>query len=208
MLRMRALGPLFVVSALVAAATSCGDVVREGRSPTFLVMDSLEGIAGGSAGTPSATLLSDVVTAATTPDPPCSVTNPCLSTFDDFARASLRLVPKDLAFVPTTNNQVTITRYHVSFRRADGRNTPGVDVPFDFDGAVTTTLVQSAAGSVAFELVRHSAKLESPLIQLRNGSFISTIATVTFYGKDLVGNDISVVGSLSVNFGNFADTVQ
>jgi hypothetical protein len=207
MLRMRALGRLIVLSTLVAASASCGDVVREGRSPLFLVMDALEGIAGGSTGTPTATLNSDVVTEATTPDP-CSVASPCLSIFDDFAKAGLRLVPKDQSFVPTSNNQVTITRYHVSFRRADGRNTPGVDVPFDFDGAINANIPQTGTASLAFELVRHSAKLESPLIQLRNGNFISTIAEVTLYGKDLVGNDTNISGSLSVNFGNFADKAQ
>lgn len=207
MLRMRALGRLIVLSTLVAASASCGDVVREGRSPLFLVMDSLDGIAGGSTGTPTATLNSDVVTEAITPDP-CSVASPCLSIFDDFAKAGLRLVPKDQSFVPTSNNQVTITRYHVSFRRADGRNTPGVDVPFDFDGAINANIPQTGTASLAFELVRHSAKLESPLIQLRNGSFISTIAEVTLYGKDLVGNDTNISGSLSVNFGNFADKAQ
>jgi hypothetical protein len=28
---------------------------------------------------------------------------------------------------------------------------------------------------------------------------------VTFYGRDLAGNDISVTGTLGINFGNFAD---
>ena len=27
-----------------------------------------------------------------------------------------------------------MTRYRVEFRRTDGRNTPGVDVPYGFDG--------------------------------------------------------------------------
>jgi hypothetical protein len=34
---------------------------------------------------------------------------------------------------------------------------------------------------------------------------ISTIAEVTFYGEDLAGNDIRVVGTMSVNFADFAD---
>jgi hypothetical protein len=106
---------------------------------------------------------------------------------------------------PSTNNSVTITRYHVAYRRADGRMTPGVDVPFAFDGGVTGTVVPGGT-QVSFEIVRHDAKQEAPLAQLRtNHNIIATIADVTFYGKDLVGNDISVTGSISIEFGNFGD---
>ncbi|MCK7469888.1 MAG: hypothetical protein MZU95_03085 [Desulfomicrobium escambiense] len=41
---------------------------------------------------------------------------------------------------PTPVNSVTVTRYHVAFKRSDGRNTPGVDVPYAFDGAATGTI--------------------------------------------------------------------
>ena len=34
---------------------------------------------------------------------------------------------------------------------------------------------------------------------------ISTIAEVTFYGRDQAGNEISVTGLLSINFGDFGD---
>jgi hypothetical protein len=35
--------------------------------------------------------------------------------------------------------------------------------------------------------------------------FISTIAEVTFYGRDLAGNDIEATGTIQVNFGDFVD---
>ena len=41
---------------------------------------------------------------------------------------------------PTSNNAITVNRYRVTYRRSDGRNTPGVDVPYAFDGAVTFTV--------------------------------------------------------------------
>ena len=92
------------------------------------------------------------------------------------------------------------------FTRADGRNVPGLDVPFPFDGAVTVTIAGNGTSSVSFELVRHVAKQESPLVQLGTSpNTITTIATVTFYGTDAVGNDISASGTMTVNFGNFAD---
>ena len=46
----------------------------------------------------------------------------------------------------------------------------------------------------------------APLVQLvANGVIISTIADITFYGQDLVGNEISVKGSMLIDFGNFGD---
>ena len=100
---------------------------------------------------------------------------------DDLGTATLGVVPKDFLAPTTTNNDVTITRYRVEYRRADGRNVPGVDVPFPFDGAATETITAGSAGDVIFELVRHVAKKEAPLVQLVSDvSAISTIAVVTF----------------------------
>jgi hypothetical protein len=61
---------------------------------------------------------------------------------------------------------------------------------------------------VSFEVVRHQAKLEPPLKNLRGGGqsgAIGTIAEVTFYGKDQTGNDVSVSGSIAVTFADWAD---
>ena len=38
-----------------------------------------------------------------------------------------------------------------------------------------------------------------------NPDVISTIAEVTFYGRDQAGNDVSATGSMGVDFGNFGD---
>ena len=106
----------------------------------------------------------------------------------------------------TSNNAVTFNRYHVSYKRADGRNTPGVDVPYPFDGAATITVLPGAKAGLSFELVRHVAKQETPLVQLRaNSAIITTLAEVTFYGQDQVGNDVVVKGSIQIDFGNFGD---
>lgn len=103
-------------------------------------------------------------------------------------------------------NDVTFTHYHVVYRRTDGRNTPGVDVPYAFDSAATFT-VSSTNTTAAFELVRHVAKEEAPLASLvvNNAVLITTIADVTFYGKDQGGKNVSVTGSIQVTFGDFAD---
>jgi hypothetical protein len=110
------------------------------------------------------------------------------------------------ATTPSAINQVTITRYRVMYRRADGRNTPGIDVPFPFDSAVTFTVPAQGSVTAGFQLVRQTAKQEAPLATLAfNPDVIATLAEVTFFGRDQAGNDISATGMIGVDFGNFAD---
>jgi hypothetical protein len=131
--------------------------------------------------------------------------------FNDLGEVTMALVLKDqgvpgITAEPSPLNAVTITRYRVSYRRADGRNTPGIDVPFGFDGAVTFTVPSEGDVSAGFELVRVIAKQETPLLPLvQNGNFITTIADITFFGRDLAGNDVQATGSMQIDFGNFAD---
>ena len=199
-MRMRSIVGLAGLAVVVVAMTSCGDVVRTGRSPVIVSVNSLTATTGN---------ISDVVKNVTTPAP-CSAATPCPTTFNDVATATLAVILKDTtatAPAPTANNQVTISRYHVEYRRTDGRNTPGVDVPFPIDGAVTATIAAGSTGAVGFELVRHTSKEESPLVQLINDrTIINTLTTVTFYGTDLVGNDVSASGTIQIDFGNFGDT--
>lgn len=199
---------LIGLAAFVAASVSCGDVVRQGSSPVFLVIDLLQGIRGApTPGTASSTLISDVITDVTSGGT-CTPVAPCPTVFGDTGTANLRAPLKDIgataALSPTTNNEITINRVHVEYVRADGRNTQGVDVPFAFDSAVTGTIQAGATLSIGFELVRNVAKQEAPLAQLRSSpNVISAIAKVTFYGVDRVGNAVSVTGQIQIEFGNF-----
>jgi hypothetical protein len=108
---------------------------------------------------------------------------------------------------PSTTNFITVTRYHVQYLRSDGRMTPGVDVPYPFDGGLTVTVTDSGA-SASFTLVRVQAKGEAPLKALANGggaNTISTIAEVTFYGADQAGHTVSVTGRINVTFSDWGD---
>jgi hypothetical protein len=183
---------------LAGLAAGCGDVVRQDRSPVTLVIDSLTGASGasGDTGTFSGTLQSDVVTFVDG--------NPTI--FSDSGQVTMRSFMKDPLTAPSAVNGVTINRYRVTFRRSDGRNTPGVDVPFPFDSAVTFTVAPNGLVSQSFEVVRHVAKQEAPLAALGNSPvIISTVADITFFGRDLAGHELSVSGSLGIQFGNFAD---
>jgi hypothetical protein len=170
----------------------------------------MEAASGADPGTMTGFLLSDVQTLVEQQVDGEAVRVPTI--FNDVGQATMRIIPKDagngsISLAPTPWNNVTINRYHISFLRADGRNTPGVDVPFPVDGAVTAT-VGSTPTVVPFEMVRHQQKLEQPLRALANFGgrlFISTIAEITFYGADQVGNSVQVKGTISVSFSDYAD---
>lgn len=206
---MRNLKRFLVLVALSSMATSCGDVVRTGRAPSYLVVDSIRGIRGAATvATPASTLVSDVITNVIAPAP-CAQDNPCPTVFGDAGEATMHIALKDPGTAaapssPTEVNAITITRYHVEYVRADGRNTPGVDVPYGFDGAVTVTV--SGTTTFGFQLVRVVAKEESPLVQLKvSKSVITAIARVTFFGHDQAGNEVTAIGTIQVDFGNYGD---
>jgi hypothetical protein len=186
--------------ALAALGASCGDVTRQGSGSSYLIINAIEAASGAEPTKFASTLLSDVVT----------VVNDVPSIFNDVGRVRLVLAMKDagganLPTAPTTNNFITVNRYHVQYVRADGRNIPGVDVPYPFDGAFTAT-VGTGETTAGFDIVRHDAKAEAPLGNLaRNGVIISTIAQITFYGSDQTGHEVSVAGQILVSFGNFGD---
>ena len=204
---MRIVSRVFIAAGLIVSATSCGNVVRDGRSPMMLVIQSIQGIRGAAtAGTPAVPLISDVITLLTTGGV-CTTAVPCPTFYNDMGTATLSLAQKDISVAPTSNNQVTITKVHVDFTRTDMQNpVQGVDVPFSFDSGVTITVPPTGTATATFDVVRNSAKLEEPLLALRNNNIILTmIANITFYGTDQVGNAITATGTLQVNFGNFAD---
>jgi hypothetical protein len=191
-------------AALVAAVLSsgCGEFARQSQSPSQLVIDGIL-TARGAGAVPttfeSGPLLSDVPAAGET-------------VFDDFGQATLRVILRDPGpsaspTAPSSLNDVTITRYTVTYTRAggpNGQNTPGVDVPRPIDGAVTFTVPVGQAGAGVVELVRHVAKLEAPLAVLGSSPEVLTmIAEVTFHGRDQAGNDLSATGSVQINFANF-----
>jgi hypothetical protein len=207
-----------VAAALLGAvgivSTSCGEVARTGRAPAMLIIDTLDAASGAEPDEFGATLLSDVQTMIETTINGQTVRVPTI--FNDMGRVRFRLALKNPGtstspLGPTTLNEITVTRYRVVFRRSDGRNTQGVDVPYGFDGSFTVTVPANGDASAGFDLVRHQMKVEPPLRNLINGGnavFISTIAEVTFYGRDLAGNEVSASGSMNINFGDWADPGQ
>ena len=187
------------VALCVGLASCVNEQITSSRSSSLLVIERIGAARGGTSEQPVPTLLqSDVSTGGTA--------------FDDIARVTTRIALKDPGSpenptAPTTANSVTVTRYRVEYRRADGRNTPGVDVPFRFDGGVTFTTL-TGVQTAEFVLVRASAKLEAPLLALRGGGgaiVINAIAEVTLYGRDQTGAEVVATGTISVNFADWSD---
>lgn len=204
--RSARVGAVIGLTAMALAASACGsETMRQGTGSSYLILESLEGGNGAAGDSPrfsTQPVPSDVVTFVKETNSYTHFLDPGVATF--------RLAMKDVTNpnAPTENNSITINRYRVVYRRTDGRNTQGVDVPFAFDSAVTVTIAGGESIEVPFELVRIQAKLEAPLIAMGNGGgaiAISTIADVTFYGRDQTGREVAVTGSIGVNFANWGD---
>ena len=190
------------LAAMAVALPGCTKQQMQGQASSYLIVSQLVAVAGtlgaGAEGDETNVLDSDV-----------SIQGSAIS---DMGRVAFILGMKDpgsagTPTTPTSANFITVNRYNVRFVRSDNRNTAGVDVPHGFDGAATGT-VTDAGGEIAFVLVRAQAKLESPLMALRNlggAGIISTIAEVTFYGTDQAGRAVSVKALIGVNFADFAD---
>ena len=188
-----------IVVALGFGSTTCGNAVRQGEGTSFLIIRAMEAAPGAEPGEFGGTLLSDVET----------VVDDVPTIFNDIGRVSFGLGLKDpgpptAPVTPSPLQHITVNRYRVTFIRADGRNTPGVDVPYPFDGAFTVTV--SGDTEAGFTLVRNVAKLEPPLLALVNSVvLISTIAEVTFYGQDQTGRAVTATARIGIDFGNFGD---
>ena len=150
------LGRAVGLALCLALVGSCNELARTDRAASFLVIDELIGF--DDLGRPSNVLRSDVLS---TNPPPTTV-------FQDLGQVSTRLALKDPGTgvsptTPSSANFITIDRYRVVYVRTDGGA-----VPSPFEEAVTFT-TRGITTESEFILVRLSAKLEPPLVNLRFG---------------------------------------
>ncbi len=185
-----------VILAAFLILSSCNPVEDDSRSASLLIIESIQGkdSQGGSADfLQSDVLLDDGSVRA------------------DSVNTTLRATTVDPAPLLGTSpyNNITVTRYLVSFTRTDGRNTPGQDVPYPFEGSLNAVVnMGGAATRVSLLLVREVAKLEPPLIQLADVGaevVLACTAKIELYGHDLTNRSVKATGYLTVYFANFAD---
>lgn len=188
---------VLIIAALFLA--SCAAKENDSTSGSFLVINSLtgndlEGLPG------STTVFSDVNTAGTI--------------INDNGMAEVTTLtydptPDSVDHDITYYNNVVVDQIDVEFKRTDGRNVEGVDVPYRFTQPVNWLVEVDATEEIPFVMIRHVAKLEAPLLQLRDLSqsfVLQLVAKVTLHGKDLGGHRVApVTGYMSVWCANFAD---
>lgn len=194
-------GAALLLAVVVALPFAGCSQLRQGQAASYLIITSLTGSNGcssGSSGGGSGTVMQS--------DVQCVINN-VPTIVSDPGSATFQLALKDpggdsTPTTPTSANYITLTQYHVDYSRSDGLNTQGVDVPYSFDGAITSTV--TGTDSVGFTIVRVQAKEEAPLAAIKvNNIPITMIATVTFYGHDQTGRDVSASGSIEITFANF-----
>jgi len=185
---------------LALGLAACNPIENESQSASVLVLNSLTGL--DVQGAVSNFLASDVVRV----DP---VTK-ARSWRADAAQATLAVMPLDPAPILGTSPyyDVVVTRYIITFVRSDGRNVPGRDVPYGFEGSMSLRIAVNGTATASFVVVREVAKQEPPLLGLYDGTpdeVLNITAKIEFYGHDLANRAVKATGYLAVTFANFVD---
>jgi hypothetical protein len=175
---------------------SCNSVEDDSQSASMLIVENLLGNDAG--GKPGNFLQSDVVLSTGT-------------IVADRATATLRAATLDPDPILGTSpyNDIVITRYLVSYTRTDGRGVPGVDVPYPFEGSLSTIIKAGSTSTISFVIVREVAKIEPPLVELVDigaEQVLACTAKVEFYGHDNVNKTVKATGYLTIYFANYADS--
>ena len=179
---------------------SCNPIEDETRSDTLLVVERIMGT--NQYGDTVNYLDSDVVWVD--PDTGQSIVraDPALATL------KATLLDPNSKLGASQYNDVLITSYVVSYSRSDGRNTPGVDVPYSFERSLSALIEVDSSVTISIIAVREVAKLEPPLINLHEGraeGVLEITAKIDFYGHDLANHTVKATGYLTIRFANFAD---
>jgi hypothetical protein len=191
-MKLKFFGLIIVALALAA----CNAVENQSTSGTMLEIHGLTGndLQGNEGST---TVFSDVITNG--------------SIINDNCVAELEAVPLDPLIdvsLITPYMNVLVDQIDVEFRRTDGRNVEGVDVPYRFTQPMSMLVPVFESSKIPFVLIRHMAKEQAPLLALRdNIEVLQLVAVVTIHGKDLGGHRLApVTGYVSVWCANFADS--
>jgi hypothetical protein len=206
---MKGLGG-FVVMAMVVALAGCSTDISDSTAPVYLRVMSVEGAPGGDAtATYSPWLHSDVLWEDPTGQKGSSI-------FPDMAKLTVAAIPKNPDYLlwagqlRTTSlmQDVRLERYEVVYTRTDGRNVAGVDVPQAISGPMATVVPFDGTAEAVIEVVRHAAKEEPPLRNLRFGGgeeIFTCIATITVHGRTGAGEVVVGEGMLQITFTNFGN---
>ncbi len=198
MKKTKIISMLMAVLAVAFALTACNPIENETRSASMLVVVNLFGT--DLEGNDSNFLESDVLyqTTETT----------TIYADHGIGRLGAQLLDPLSITGPSHLNAITVDRYLVSYTRSDGRNVPGVDVPYPFEGQLSATIGVGQTLDVSLTLVRAAAKMEPPLVNLHEGRDVGVLtvhAQVDFFGRDQVGHAVKATGYLTIYFANYVN---
>jgi hypothetical protein len=201
---MRALS-VSVAGALALALGACTpDFVEQSQANVIVRITKITGDQGGGGGDSG---IGDVLNSDVDP------------VFNDNATLNFESVPKNPRGLTLGQfNDVFLERYEVLYLRSDGRNQEGVDVPFRITGPLATLVPAGGTAAASIIIVRHQAKIEPPLRNLRGvfpasgtlqtggAGILSIVAEITVHGRTTSGEAVQASGRLQINFADFADT--
>jgi len=148
----------------------------------------------------------------------------CCPIVNDPATLTVELFRKNVSLTSTPIEDVLLTRYEVVYQRTDGHNIEGIDVPFRITGPLQTRIhapstTGETAADVVIDVVRHQAKVEAPIANLRDNAnpqlvagplsggdvFLTVIAHITIYGETTNGRSLTATADLQITFADYAD---
>jgi hypothetical protein len=192
---------ILVILPIILTFFTCNPIENETKSASRLIILSIQGTTVD--GAEADYLQSDVLYVD-----PSDPTNTSIIADSASVTFSAQLLDPDSITGPSYLNNITVTRYVVTFTRSDGKNAEGVDVPYTFEGSLTTQVAIDSTVTASFIIVREVAKNEPPLVDLVFGTeegVIQTTARIDFYGHDQANRNVQATGYLTVFFANYAN---
>ncbi|MGB9004871.1 MAG: hypothetical protein WCB96_04010 [Candidatus Aminicenantales bacterium] len=198
---MKIAGLILKASLILAAAfllLSCNALEKNTQSASMLVINSLRGtnLKGEAADyLQSDVLIEDATTGAQTITADSAIVN-----------VTATLLEPTPSLPTSVYNDIQLERYVVTFSQPNGNKVEGRDVPYSFEGRLSALVKVGTDLDVGFIIVREVAKIEPPLIDLRDYSDILQVtAKIDFYGKDIAGKSVKATGYLTIFFANYAN---
>ena len=180
------------------ALLSCNPLENKTESSSILIVQNLTGF--NAEGQEVSYLESDVL--ETKEGNSWVTADPAVVTF------SAKLLNFNSSLGPSQYNDIIVDRYVVRYTRVEGKNQEGVDVPYAFEGSLSTMVQINSVTEISFPIVRATAKLEPPLVNLASTTaegVLQVTARVDFYGHDMMNKKVSATAYLAIFFANWAD---
>lgn len=180
------------------ALLSCNPLENKTESSSILIVQNLTGF--NAEGQEVSYLESDVL--ETKEGNSWVTADPAVVTF------SAKLLNFNSSLGPSQYNDIIVDRYVVRYTRVEGKNQEGVDVPYAFEGSLSTMVQINSVTEISFPIVRAAAKLEPPLLNLASTTaegVLQVTARVDFYGHDMMNKKVTATGYLAIFFAEWLD---